>query len=138
MRDNSDLHREIAQLRRENEHLSAQLAYRAEERATPHQEQIAAIMARSRFTVGECEVLISLATGRTHTRDMILPFTRAKGEGDNNDRNADSMIKRIRKKLRSNITITTLYGIGYIVEGDSLKALRKFISWEKHDVTLDT
>lgn len=132
---NQTVHGELARLREENERLRAIIAFHAEtERHRQDIDRLASIMRRGSLTANLARALISLASGKVHDRDMLLRFTTKPDFGEygrNGDRNADTLVKKLRRKLPW-LRIRTLYGVGYQVEaGEALTALRAFL--EAHD-----
>lgn len=125
MRDNTVLHQEIAKLRAENEELRTALRTIVEELQPKDQVvNLTTLHRKAKLTVGEAKVLLLLMSGHTMSRAQILD-----GIGSDEsecERNVDSHVKRIRKKLPW-LTIETLYGLGYAMPPQSVAAVKAFL-----------
>jgi DNA-binding winged helix-turn-helix (wHTH) protein len=81
-------------------------------------------------TVYHSRVLAALASGRIMTRDQLMRLCLREETED--PRHVDCQIKRIRMR-NTGLKITSVYGAGYVVEGESLVRLRAAMKGENHE-----
>lgn len=109
---------EIARLRREVADLRAEIA----ERDSRFDQAVEGIMRNMGMTVYQARLLAALATGEVMTRGRLEKLA---SRVDNEDpRHVDQQVKRIRRRNVPGLVITSIYGAGYCLEGDSLKLVR--------------
>jgi len=75
--------------------------------------------------ISEELILAHLARGGSYSRQQLL--TVLDSEDSYWERNIDSLIKRIRKRIAP-LKISAAYGIGYALEGENLRAIRQIMA----------
>jgi DNA-binding response OmpR family regulator len=110
--------KELVQLRERVADLEAELA---DLKKTDKAQELA-LRQNLGVPVGETRLLLALARGGIMSREQLVHFVR--GDEDN-IRNVDSQIKRIRKRLPwIRRDLVSHYGYGYELEGEGLKRVR--------------
>lgn len=110
---------ELTCLRNRVEDLEAELA----EIKARREDAVSALHRAFGLPFGEARLLSVLAEGGIQNRDRLLA---ACDNSDGNIRLADSMVKRIRRRLPW-LKILTHYNFGYELDGESLAAVRAAI-----------
>ena len=125
---NETIATENARLRERVEYLEEELRRRDEDT----DRDVADIMERTGLTKANTKLLRALIVERAISRDRIAALCQ-RGEVAEY-RSTDSHVKRLRQKLRPHgITITSLYGVGYSITGDSLLRARAFMKGAAYD-----
>lgn len=105
----------------------AVLEYELQRRDADDRAEVAAVMLATGMPERQIYVLKALATGRYMTRDTLALLGRL---GDDCQiRSVDSIIKKIRKRLRRAMAdpIKSLYGVGYCVEAHRIAEVHDFM-----------
>ena len=117
--------REIAALKDRIEDLEAEL----EELKTTFNRDAENIWRSFDVTIYQARALALMSSGRIITRASLARVC-LKGDGDD-ERNVDWQIKRIRMR-NTGLTIKTVYGAGYCLEGESLARVRAAMKGTEH------
>lgn len=113
---------EIARLRARISELEAELAERDER----FNSDVDALVRHFGVTVYQARLLAALASGRVMSRTELERLCKRSEFGD--DRNIDSLVKRLRRRSLPGIAVKSVYGAGYVMEGDSLRLVRAVIA----------
>lgn len=118
---------ELTFLRQRNAELEAMVA----DRRKADQDSVTALRRNTGLSVGQALILAALAQGGIMSREQLM--VARYGDCDACDMgvsNIDSIIKRLRKALARvspKVTITSHYGFGYELAGESLVTVRRMI-----------
>lgn len=113
---------ELARLRARVEALEAELA----EREGRFNRAVDALIRHFRITVYQARLLAALASGRVMSRAELERLCKRSEFGD--DRNIDSLVKRLRRRNLPGIEVNSVYGAGYVMEGETLRLVRAVIA----------
>lgn len=116
--------RELVQLRERVADLEAELA---DLKRTDQQQELN-LRQNLQMPMGETRLLLALARGGIMSREQLVHCVR--GDEDN-IRNVDSQVKRIRQRLPwIRPYLTSHYGYGYELTGEGLKRVREAMKVE--------
>lgn len=78
----------------------------------------------------QARIIAAMAGGRIMTRDQLMNLCLRDDTED--PRHVDCQIKRIRQR-NTGLEITSVYGVGYVIEGDSLARVRAAMKGNDHE-----
>ena len=116
---------ELARLRQRVAEIEAEL----DRRDRNSRAEVAEVMRATGLTIGQARMMVALATGKVLSRDQLAAMCCHDDCGD--PRNVDSQVKRLRKRLPW-LRVSSLYGVGYALDGDALGEARQFMKGGQH------
>ena len=92
--------------------------------------EVVALMTNADLSPGQARLLQALSCGRPKERATLAAIC-CRDENDNL-RNIDSMVKHVRRK-HPDLTINSLYGIGYQLPPESVATVTRWKTGGKHE-----